>query len=124
MPTNVKVIHPSDFLRARPDGHADLETAQHLLEGIAEAAAPLEHYQVLIDMRDVVGMLNPGDLYDLAASLLKYRETFMHKTAMLCPRERFDHVKLFSLLAASHGFVRMRAFLTYEDAMEWLLQSA
>ena len=33
----------------------------------------------------------------------------------------FDNARFFSLLAASHGFSRIRAFLTYEDAMEWLM---
>ena len=72
-------------------------------------------------MRNLSGMLEPGDLYELASSLLRHRQTFMHKTALLCPRERFDNAKFFSMLAASHGFTRVRAFLTYEDAMEWLL---
>ena len=47
--------------------------------------------------------------------------TFLRKTAVLCPRERFDNARFFSLLAASHGFRGVRAFLAYEDAMEWLL---
>jgi hypothetical protein len=47
----------------------------------------------------------------------------MRKTAVLCPRERFDNAKLFSLLAGNRGFRQFRAFLSYEDAMEWLLAS-
>ena len=121
MSTNVRVIHPSDFLRARADGRVDLEAGKELLAGVAAAAAPLERYQVLIDIRDAVGRLTPDDLHELAGSLLSYEHAFRHKTAVLCPRERFDNARFFSMLAASYGFQRIRAFLAYEDAMEWLM---
>jgi len=121
MSTTVRVIHPPDFLRARADGHVDLDMGKQLLAGVASAAAPLESYQVLIDIRDVVGQLTPDELHELAGSLIHFRSIFLRKTAVLCPRERFDNARFFSLLAASYGFRRMRAFLTYEDAMEWLL---
>jgi hypothetical protein len=124
MSTNVRVIHSSDFLRARADGRVDLEAGKELLAGVAAAAAPLERYQVLIDIRDAVGQLTPDDLNELAGSLLDYGQAFRQKTAVLCPRERFDNARFFSLLAASHGFQRIHAFLAYEDAMEWLLAPA
>ena|SRR6478609_12031722 len=123
MSTNVRVIRHSDFLRARADGRADLEMAKSLLAGVAAAAAPLDEYEVLIDVRDMVGQLTPDELYELAGSLDQYRSTFLRKTAVLCPRERFDNTRLFGLLAGSHGFRRIRAFLSYEDAMEWLLST-
>jgi hypothetical protein len=121
MTTNVRVIHPSDFLRARADGRVDLDMGKSLLEQLAEAAAPLERFEMLIDLRDAVGMLTPEDLHELAGSLIQFRKTFLHRTALLCPRERFDNARFFSLLAASYGFSRIRAFLAYEDAMEWLM---
>ena len=121
MSNNVRVIHSSDFLRARADGQADRETGKELLAKVAAAAAPLERYQVLIDIRDAVGRLTPEDLHELAAVLADHGPAFLRKTAVLCPRERFDNARFFSLLAASHGFARIRAFLSYEDAMEWLM---
>ena len=121
MGNNVKVIHSADFLRARADGQVDRETGKALLAKVAAAAAPLERYQVLIDIRDAVGRLSPEDLHELAADLVDHGPAFLRKTAVLCPRDRFDNARCFSLLAASHGFSRVRAFLAYEDAMEWLL---
>lgn len=121
MSNHVRVIHASDFLRARADGQVDRETGKELLAKVAAAAAPLEDYQVLIDIRDAVGRLTPEDLHELAGALVAHGPTFLRKTAVLCPRERFDNARFFSLLAASHGFTRVRAFLAYEDAMEWLL---
>ena len=121
MSSNVRVIHSADFLRARADGQVDRETGKELLAKVAAAAAPLENYQVLIDIRDAVGRLTPEDLHELAGALVEHGPTFLRKTAVLCPRERFDNARFFSLLAASHGFRGVRAFLAYEDAMEWLL---
>ena len=123
MSTNIRVIQTSDFLRARADGRVDLEKARSLLAEVAAAAAPLDEYQVLIDIRDVVGQLTPDEVCELAGSLDQFRSTFLRKTAVLCPRERFDNARLFSLLAGSHGFRSIRAFFSYEDAMEWLLAS-
>ena len=123
MSTNVRVIHPSDFLRARTDGRVDLDMAKSLLAQVAEAAAPLVEYDVMIDIRDVVGQLTPDEVCELAGSLDQFRGTFLRKTAVLCPRERFDNARLFSLLAGNHGFRQVRAFFSYEDAMEWLMAS-
>src|SRR6478672_10696906 len=86
MPTNVRVIHPSDFLRARADGRVDLDMGKSMLEQLAEAAAPLQRFEMLIDLRDAVGMLTPEDLHELAGSLIHFRKTFLHRTALLCPR--------------------------------------
>jgi hypothetical protein len=121
MSTNVRVIQPLDFLRVRADGRVDLEMARALLAKVAAAAAPLDEYEVLIDIRNVVGQLTPDEVSELAGSLDQFHSTFLRKTAVLCPRERFDNARFFSLLAGSHGFRRIRAFLSYEDAMEWLL---
>jgi hypothetical protein len=121
MASNVRIVHPSDFLRARADGRIDLAVGKELLEQVARAAAPLENFHVLIDLRDAVGGLTPDDLHELAGSLARFHQTFLHKTAVLCPREGFDNARFFGLLAASHGFRRIRAFLAYEDAMEWLM---
>jgi hypothetical protein len=121
MSTNVRVIHHSDFLRVRADGRADMDMAKSMLARVAATADTLDEYEILIDVRDVVGQLTPDEVYELAGSLDQFRGTFLRKTAVLCPRERFDNAKLFSLIAGSHGFRHIRAFLTYEDAMEWLL---
>jgi hypothetical protein len=40
---------------------------------------------------------------------------------VLCPLERFDHSRFFALCAENRGF-DVRAFVSYEDAMEWLIE--
>ena len=121
MGISVRIIPSSDFLRVRTDGRVDLDAGKQLLAGVADAASALGEYQVLIDIRNAVGRLSPDELHELAGTLIQFRNTFLHRTAVLCPRERFDNARFFSLLAASYGFSRIRAFLAYEDAMEWLM---
>jgi hypothetical protein len=118
--TNVKVIHARDFIRATPQGQVYLDKAEQLLKDIAEAGAGLDEFEVLVDTRHVSGALAATDLWRLADKLVHYRHTFAHKTAILCPLEKFDHSTFFALCAENRGF-NIRAFTSYEDAMEWLL---
>ena len=59
-----------------------------------------------------------SDLWYLAAQLSKVDETFSRKTAVLCPRERFDKAAFFALCAQNRGFP-VRAFTSFEDAIAW-----
>jgi len=120
MPTNVKVIHAGDLIRARPEGEAYLEDAEQLIRDIVAAGAGLEEFEVLIDTRRVSGTLSATDLWNLAEKLAKYRASFARRTAVLCPQEKFDHSRFFALCAENHGF-NIRAFTSYEEAMEWLI---
>jgi hypothetical protein len=120
VPVTVKVIHWGDFIRARPDGNADLEQAEKLLQDIAAAGAGMQDFDILVDTRHVKGRLGVADLWSLAEKLARFRQTFSRRTAVLCPLERFDHVRFFALCAENRGF-NVRAFASYEEAMEWLL---
>jgi hypothetical protein len=123
MSTTVRVVHPNDFLRARADGHVDLEAGKALLSQLATASHDLQRFEMLIDLRDATGHLTAEDLYALADSLAEFKSTFSHRTAVLCPRERFDNVRFFSLLASSRGYPHIHAFLAFEDAMDWLMRA-
>ena len=120
MPSNIKVIQASDFIRASPEGKASIEKAEQLLKSIADAGAGLEGFHVLVDTRRVSEGLTATELWYLADKLAHYRRTFGNKTAILCPVERFDHSRFFALCAENKGF-NVPAFTSYEDAMEWLL---
>lgn len=120
MPSNIKVIRSNDFIRARPQGHVDLEVGERLLRDIAEAGAGLEDYHVLVDIRHVEGTLTPAELWTLSEKLAKYRRKLGDRTAILCPLERFDNARFFTLCAENQG-VNIHAFTSYEQAMEWLL---
>jgi hypothetical protein len=120
MPTSVRVIRPRDFVRARAGGVLDLEAAEKLLAEIAAAVAGQDDLELLIDTRRAHGMLGAADLWYLADRLVKYRGTFAHRTAVLCPTEKFDRARFFALCAENKGF-NIEAFTSYEEAMEWLI---
>ena len=120
MSTNVKVIQAREFIRARPDGRAYLDRAEQLLAEIAQAGDGLDDFAILVDTRQVSGQLSATELWRLAETLVKFRHTFAKRTAVLCPMEKFDHTRFFALCAENHGF-KIRAFISYEEAMEWLI---
>jgi hypothetical protein len=115
------VIEARDFVRATPEGHADMEKAEQLLEDVARAGAGLEDFHVLVDTRRSTGELSANELWSLAQKLAQYRHAFGRKTAILCPLDRFDHSRFFALCAENRGF-DVRAFVSYEEAMEWLIE--
>ena len=51
---------------------------------------------------------------------MRFRKTFAHRTAILCPIERFDHARFFALCGENHGF-NIHVLTWYEEAMEWLI---
>jgi hypothetical protein len=123
MPGNVKVIQAHEFVRARPGGVLNLEASEQLLLDIANAAHGLGGCEILIDTRQAQGQLGAADLWFLADRLGRHRHAFSGKTAVLCPIERFDRARFFSLLAESKGF-DVEAFTSYEEAMAWLTGEA
>ena len=122
MPTNVKIIHARDFIRATPGGVLDLQTSERLLLDIAEASSQLPGVDLLLDTRNSMTLLSTSDLWELAQKVSSAGAKSLRRTAVLCPAERFDHARFFSMCAERHGF-EIRAFLDYEHAMEWLVES-
>lgn len=122
MATNVRVIQPSDFVRATPDGRCDIPTGERLLLDIAETASDLEDFNVLVDTRKLSGMLTASELWHLAEKFVNHPHIGRRKTAVLCPVSRLDHARFFALRAERHGG-NVQAFSSYEEAMDWLLGS-
>jgi hypothetical protein len=119
MPANVKVIQAHEFVRARPEGELNLEASEQMLLDIAKAAEGLYNIGILVDTRRADGQLGAADLWFLADRLGRHRHAFSGKTAVLCPTERFDRARFFSLVAGSKGF-DVEAFTSYEEAIAWL----
>ena len=120
MPTRIQVIRANDFVRARPEGHLDLEGSGRVLDGIMDAVADLPTCSVVLDTRKAQVNVSAFDLWFLAQRLAEHRNGCVPKMAVLCPQERFDRARFFALCAVAHGF-RVRPFTSYEDAMEWLI---
>ena len=120
MPVDIRVIHARDFIKATPQGELDREESLAVLRAVAAAAAPPADFAILLDTRQATSQLSVADLWYLASEFARFPLAFRHKTAVLCPVERFDQADFFALCAANRGF-RVQAFTAYEGAMEWLL---
>jgi len=120
MATNIRIIHARDFIKATPDGRLDLQESKKLLMEIASASAPSADHQIILDTRKAQLEMSASDLWYLAAELSNLRKAFSRKTAVLCPLTQFDEAEFFALCAQNRGF-RVRAFTSFEDAIEWLV---
>ena len=86
---------------------------------IASAAAALVNYAILVDTRKAHAEVSKTDLFFLASELSKRPDFRSRKTAVLCPRERFDFVGFFAVPRRTGG-CKSAAFTSFEDAIEWL----
>jgi hypothetical protein len=123
MPRDIRVIHGSDFVRATVDGELDFEASTKGLTEVASAASHLVNYEILLDTRKTQSRMSVADLWYLAAELSRLGEAFHRKTAVLCPAEHFDNAAFFETCAQNRGF-RVRAFTSFEDAIDWLMESS
>jgi hypothetical protein len=122
MPTNIRIIHAHDFIKATPEGLLDLEESKKLLMEVASASAPLLDYEIILDTRKAQSEMSVTDLWHLAAELRNLGKAFSRKTAVLCPLERFDYAGFFAVCAQNWG-LQVRAFTSFEDAIEWLIKN-
>ncbi len=123
MPSNIRIIHTHDFIRAAPEGRLDLGESEKMLMEIASASAHLVDYEIILDTRKAQVEMSATDLWYLAAELSKLRGTFFKKKiAVLCPLARFDQAGFFELCAQNRGF-QVRTFTSFEDAIEWLIEN-
>ena len=120
MLADIKIIQTHAFIKATPKGRLDRENMKKLFTDIASAAATSADCGILIDTRKAQSRMSSSDLWYLAAQLSKLGEAFSRKTALLCPRERFDRVGFFALCAQNRGFP-VNVFTSFEDAIGWLM---
>ena len=119
MATDIRIIHAHDFVKATMEGKFDFEKSKELLTEIASAASPLGNYEIILDTRKAQLEISVTHLWYLAAELSNLRKAFSRKTAVLCPFERFDDAEFFALCAQNRG-LRVSAFTSFEDSIEWL----
>jgi hypothetical protein len=122
MPATIRIIHATDFIKATAEGELDLTESARILAEIVWAT-DLKDYEVILDTRHAHSSMSVTNLWYLASEINKVGGKLPRKTAVLCPRERFDHAAFFALCAQNRGF-SVRAFTCYEDAMEWLIADA
>ena len=119
MPHHITIIHTDDFLKLSPDGTLNFKEAVRLLEKASSVLDSQEYYSIILDTRKANSTLSYGDLFHLSTELLKHGMTFRRRTAILCPRERFNDGQMFATICKNRGF-NVSVFITYEDAMDWV----
>ena len=122
MTAKIKIIHAQDFLKATPEGELDFEESKRILLEIASVVVPQDDYDLIIDTRKAHSVMSPTNLWQLAKEISTFGERFRRKTAVICPRERFDQAKFFELCSHNRGY-QIHAFTSYEDAIDWLCSS-
>lgn len=123
MATKIKVVTTRDFLEVTPEGVIDINTSKQLLVEIAKAEHPPVDYDLLIDFRDTEWKMSTTALYQLAAELTHYGDTFRRKVAVLVlPGINFDPARFLETCSHNRGFL-VDAFTDFESAMRWMLSS-
>jgi hypothetical protein len=120
MPATVRVIKARDFLHVKAEGVFDLRRSIEALREVVFAGAGSHDWHVLLDTRHAENRLSVADLWKFASIVADQLRSMSRKTAVLCPVERFDRAEFFALCAENRA-LRVRAFVSYEEAMDWLL---
>jgi hypothetical protein len=119
MPAYIRIIQATEFLKVTTHGTLDLKESQRVLLQLAATRPSSPDFEVILDNRHVRSLLSVQDLWYFAAELAKLRILAGRKTAVLCPRERFDYAKFLALCAQNRG-LQVQAFTSFEEAIDWL----
>lgn len=121
MPSTVQIIRAHECIRATPEGNLDFEESKKLLVEIASLAKGLGEYKILLDLRRAAPQLNTADLWYLAKEVAQLGATYRRKTALLTLLQEFENAEFWALSAQNRGY-QIHAFVSFEDAIEWLIQ--
>jgi hypothetical protein len=121
MPTNIAIIHTSDFIRAKADGALDLEASRKLLVEVVSAMKSAGEHNVLIDTRAAAPTrLSRTDLWNLGVAAGTQPALVRGRVALLVPLDKQDDAQLFEDIARLEG-ANVRAFSDFESAITWLI---
>lgn len=110
------------FLKVTPEGDLDLTESKRLFDEASSVFGSEVEYQVILDTRNAHSIMTSRDLFYLAADLIEHCLTFRRSTAVISPLDKFGGAKFFENAARSRSF-DVRAFVSYEDAVDWLTSS-
>ncbi|HEU0179610.1 MAG TPA: hypothetical protein VFV58_35720 [Blastocatellia bacterium] len=123
MDLTLRIIRARDFLKVTPTGEVELKTSKQTLMNLTSFNAAPRQYDILIDARQKSGFLTLADIAELVEVMLEHRDSFRSKLAILAiPGLGFDHAKFMELYANNRGF-HVAAFMDFEEAMNWLMDS-
>jgi hypothetical protein len=77
MPTQLRIIHATDFLIATPQGQVDFENSKRILLKLAAATNGDGSHEILLDVRKANTAFSATDLWRLAREV-SHRRTAFH----------------------------------------------
>jgi hypothetical protein len=121
MPTNIAIVHTSDFIRAMADGRLDLDLSRKLLVEAVSATQSAGEHNVLIDTRAAAPTrLSRTDLWKLGVAAGTQPALAQGRVALLVPLDKQDDAEFFESVARLEG-ANVRAFSDFESAISWLI---
>jgi hypothetical protein len=114
MPTDIRVVHARDRVRATAEGKLDFATSKKALLELASVDS-----EILLNTRQADVRMSAGELWNLAAEFSSKRNAVFQKTAVLCPVDQFDKAAFFAFCSRNRGG-RVKAFTAFRDAASWL----
>lgn len=121
MELKARIVRPTDFIIATPDGVLDLGKSGDLLRKIAETSEGHGDFHILVDFRTTDIKLSTVEIWEICKGLSDYGETFKRKVAILVREDAdFEKMRFFELCASNRGF-KVNPFTDFEEAIMWLL---
>lgn len=119
MGMEITTIPSTGILKATVEGKFDLAQSKQVLMAIAAAEPSVTDSDVLIDVRRASSGLKLSDIWELAEEFANLKIGESRKTAVVCPPDRLESGQFFAVTARGMGR-RVQAFLTEEEALDWL----
>ena len=124
MHLSIRVIRANEFLTSRATGELDLQQSKAMLLKLACINKPPAKHDILLDVRGANStQLTLIDVAELVELMLEHRESFRKKLAILtaedAPLTRANFMKLY----ADNRGLQVGAFKSFEEAINWLLES-
>ena len=120
MPTNIRMIHTQDFIRARPDRTLDFAASYHLLKNLVTEFYTAGSYHVLVDTREAHVRLSTTEIFNLAVAMTDEPAFGGKKFAVLVRPEEKVNADFFETVTNNRGRI-VRAFTDFEIAITWLI---
>ena len=120
MPVDYKIIQAKDFITATPTGEIDLKESKKVLGQIAEMLGVVGNYELLLDMREAHSEMQQAELEELVAELVRHRDVFQNKIAVLARDDEQFNKAVFVEICADIEGLTVEAFTDFEQAINWL----
>ena len=120
MDIDIRIIQHKDFLRMTPNGELNMEQSKQLVLRLASLNKPPNNRDALLDFRNTTSQITITDIAMLVQVMMKHRESFRSKLAILTePGDWLELAKFVEGYAKVRGF-QVAAFDSFEAAILWL----